>query len=153
MSGQISLFDSTKKFVIHKPIRLIELNGLEIIVSSNGEIKSKDKNNIRKNGKIDNRKGKLIKPSLDKDGYLRVTFSNNGDRKSYYVHRLIAMAFLDSYSDQLQVNHKNGIKTDNNYKNLEMVTNKENILHSILLGLKPKLKRDKLGRFCGKEVM
>ena len=58
-------------------------------------------------------------------------FSKNKDmRKNYKVHRLVAMFYLDNYSEDLQVNHKNGIKTDNRAENLEMVTNRQNVLHA-----------------------
>ena len=151
---QQSIFDVMyPKYKITKPIRLIELDNLEIKVSNYGEIFTTDKTKIRSNGRKDNRKGKLLKPATDKDGYLRITLTNNGKRKSYYVHRLVARAYLKDYNEKLQVNHINGIKDDNRAENLEMVTLQENIQHSIETGLKPKLKRDKLGRFCGKEVM
>lgn len=136
-----------------RELKLAELDDLLICVSSDGCVWTTHKHKIRKNGRLDNRSGKLIKPTIDKYGYYRVTFSNNNKRKSYYVHRLIARAFLPNYSENLQVNHKNGIKLDNNLKNIEMVTLKENIRHSIETNLKPKLKRDEHGRFCGKEVM
>lgn len=152
--NQTTIFDMMyPKYKITKPIRLIELNNLEIIVHKDGKIETCFHNNIRKNGRIMNTKGRILKAGIDKDGYYRITLSNNGKRKSYYVHRLVARAYLKDYDENLQVNHKNGIKTDNRIENLEMVTLQENIKHSIITGLKPKLKRDKLGRFCGKEVM
>lgn len=134
-------------------VKLIELDNLEIIVSDNGNIFTTSKNRIRSNGRKDNRKGKKLKPATDKDGYLKITLSNNYKRKSYCVHRLVARAYLKDYDEKLQVNHKNGIKTDNRVENLEMVSLQQNIKHSIKTGLKPKLKRDRLGRFCGKEVV
>ena len=152
--NQTAIFDVLyPKYKIAKPIRLIELDNLEIIVTNDGDIFTTNKNKIRSNGRLDNRKGKKLKPGIDKDGYLRITLTNNGKRKSYCVHRLVARAYLKDYNEQLQVNHKNGIKTDNRVDNLEMVTLQENIKHSIKIGLKPKLIRDKFGRFCGKEVM
>lgn len=154
MNIQYSIFDIIyPKYKIEKPIRLIELDNLEIIVTNNGDIFTTNKNKIRVNGRKDNRKGRKLKPATDKDGYLRITLTNNGKRKSYYVHRLVARTYLKDYDEKLQVNHINGIKTDNRVENLEMVTLQENIKHSIETGLKPKLKRDRLGRFCGKEVM
>lgn len=80
--------------------------------------------------------GKEMTPVKDCKGYLRIRlksprFSKNKDlRKPYKVHRLVAMFYLDNYSEDLQVNHKNGIKTDNRVENLEMVTNQQNVLHA-----------------------
>ena len=151
---QTTIFDMIlPKYKITKPIRLIELDNLEIIVTNDGDILTTKKDKIRINGRKDNRKGRKLKPATDKDGYLRITLTNNNKRKSYYVHRLVARTYLKDYDEKLQVNHKNGIKTDNQVDNLEMVTLQENIKHSIETGLKPKLKRDKLGKFCGIEVM
>lgn len=152
--NQLNIFDVMyPKYKITKPIRLIELDNLEIIITNDGDIFTTNRNKIRSNGKLDNRKGKKLKPAKDKDGYLKITLTNNGKRKSYCVHRLVARAFLDNYNERLQVNHKNGIKDDNRIENIEMVTLQENIRHSIETKLKPKMKRDKLGRFCGKEVI
>lgn len=152
---QIGIFDGVQKFTINKPIRLIELDNLEIIVSSIGDIYTQKRENPRKNGRKDNRNGKKLKPSKDKYGYLRVVITNNGKRKTYLVHRLVARAFLKDYNNELQVNHKDGNKINNNLSNIEMVTLQENIRHSIEYGLKPKMKRDKLGRYvsCEKGVI
>ena len=154
MDNQTTIFEMLyPTYKIKKPIRLIELDNLEIIVSNYGDIYTTHKSKIRSNGRKDNRKGRLLKPEKDKDGYLRIILTNNGKRKSYCVHRLVARTYLKDYNEKLQVNHKNGIKNDNRVENLEMVTLQQNIKHSIETGLKPKLKRDKYGRFCGKEVV
>lgn len=78
---------------------------------------------------------KILKQSKSKNGYLKVMLCANGKRKLISVHRLIAMTFLEDYETNLQVNHKNGIKTDNRVDNLEMVTPSENIRHSFENGL------------------
>lgn len=63
-------------------------------------------------------------------GYSKIQLRKNKKYKWFFVHRLVAMAFLNNYNENLQVNHKNGIKNDNNVNNLEMVTASENQLHS-----------------------
>ena len=51
-------------------------------------------------------------------------------RSKAYVHRLVAMAFVPGFSDGLEVNHKNGIKSDCRAANLEWVTHSENAVHA-----------------------
>ena len=95
--------------------------------------------------------GKVFIPVKDKKGYNMIrlkspAFSKNKDRrKNYKVHRLVAMFYLDNYSEDLQVNHKNGIKTDNRVENLEMVTNRQNVLHAWRV-LDSTVRRDSLSK-------
>lgn len=148
INNNLCIFDLL--FDEYKIITLKDID-LKIKVYTNGIIETLEKNYKTKNGKNYHRQGKILKPAIDKDGYYRYTFSKKGKRKSLYGHRIVAMAYLKDYSDNLQVNHKNGIKTDNNYTNLEMVTLQENIRHSIVNKLKPKMIRNSYGRFIGKE--
>ena len=73
-----------------------------------------------------------ISEYFDKDGYKKVRLSNgDGSRKVFSVHRLILEAFEPNpNSDKLQVNHKDGDKTNNALSNLEWTTCKENINHA-----------------------
>lgn len=75
-------------------------------------------------------KKEILTNRPDRDGYYRTTLVKNKKRKDYYVHRLVAQNFIADIQDK-QVNHKNGIRTDNNPNNLEWCTCKENIHHSI----------------------
>lgn len=63
-------------------------------------------------------------------GYLAVTLSINGKKKPHLVHRLVAEAFIPNPENKPQVNHKNGIRTDDCVSNLEWVSNEENQRHS-----------------------
>lgn len=91
---------------------------------------------ITHDGQITRKKtGRVMVASKDAKGYLRlripVPWGQHPDgRKTYKLHRLVAMVYLPDYSPDLQVNHKNGVKTDNRAENLEMVTNSENAAHA-----------------------
>ena len=68
-------------------------------------------------------KRKILKPINGE--YLKVGLSKNGIQKTLYVHRLVAETFLGK--SNLQVNHKDEDKHNNNIENLEFVTHKENM--------------------------
>lgn len=78
-----------------------------------------------------------ISEYFDKDGYKKVRLSNgDGSRKVFSVHRLILETFdPNPHSSELQVNHKDGDKTNNRLSNLQWATCKENINHAYNLGL------------------
>lgn len=64
-------------------------------------------------------KEKLLKACIDKDGYLGVVLCNNGNKKGFRVHRLVAMAFIPNPLNLPIINHKNQIVNDNRVENLE----------------------------------
>lgn len=73
---------------------------------------------------------KILKQEISKNGYCKVMLCKDKKRKLLSVHRLIAMTYLDNYSENLQANHIDGNKQNNDLNNLEMVTCQENIQHS-----------------------
>lgn len=74
--------------------------------------------------------GVVLIPKQTKKGYLRVTLSKNNQKATKTVHRLVAIAFIDNPENKAEVNHKNGVRTDNRVSNLEWVTRSENELHA-----------------------
>lgn len=70
-------------------------------------------------------------------GYMRVALYKKGVPTRYSVHRLVASAFLKNPNNLPQVNHKDGNKGNNNVKNLEWVTQSQNMKHARDTGLYP----------------
>ena len=70
-----------------------------------------------------------------KSGYLAVILQYKGRRRQVYVHRLVAEAFLQESPTQAQINHIDGVKTNNTLPNLEWVTAQENMRHAFAKGL------------------
>lgn len=73
---------------------------------------------------------KKLKQNKLNCGYLMVSLCNNGKTKKYLVHRLVAQTFIPNPENKKEINHKNGIKTDNKIDNLEWSTRSENVLHT-----------------------
>lgn len=96
-------------------------------------------------GRVKHKRGTLLAFALNHKGYHRVFLYNKEGGKYYFVHRLVAKAFIPNTENSPQVNHKNAIKCDNNVDNLEWVTNRQNQDHAIRNGLKARLKGSKNG--------
>ena len=87
-------------------------------------------------GRVRNvRRGTVLKTHPDRAGYIKIGLSKNGRQTGKFVHRLVAEAFIDNPESKTDVNHKNGIKGNNNLSNLEWNTRSENLLHAYRTGL------------------
>lgn len=79
------------------------------------------------NGKTNSiRKGVTLKTNINNKGYKYCALSMNGKPKKYLLHRLIAITFIDNPENKPDIDHINGIKTDNSIENLRWSTHKEN---------------------------
>lgn len=98
-------------------------------VSNIGNIRSLDREVFNNGNKsLCNVKGRVLKPTKDKGGYLYVSLVKNKVAvKSVKIHRLVAFHFCDGYREGLEVNHIDGIRDNNIFTNLEWVTRSENI--------------------------
>ena len=74
---------------------------------------------------------------IGRDGYNKVGLFKNGVRTFYRVHRLVAECYIENPNNYKQVNHINGIKTDNRVSNLEWVSQSQNMIHAYQTGLIP----------------
>lgn len=81
-------------------------------------------------------KHKIRKLMPHRDGYNNIVLRKNKVASSHLIHRLVAIAFLPNPEGKPQVNHINGIKTDNRLENLEWNTYSENHKHAYSIGLK-----------------
>lgn len=103
-------------------------------------------------GRIYSLSHKKIKTHMPTDSYMRV----NLDKKSYYIHKLIAIHFIDkpeNYNDKWIVNHKDGNKLNNSIGNLEWMSASDNTRHVYDNGLSksatPIVQKDSGGNIVG----
>jgi|SRR5699024_5500918 len=110
-----------------------EISGYDGVyyVSNKGNVKSVDRYvNYGDKGKRFS-KGRVLKKSYNENnGYYSVALYKDGKSKRKYVHRLVAKHFVRNENNKPEVNHKDEVKTNNSYDNLEWVTRLENNIYN-----------------------
>lgn len=82
-------------------------------------------------GHVKGQKGNILKGTQTDAGYKKVGLYKNGKGTFKYIHRMVLETFLpNENSEKLQVNHKDGDKSNNTLENLEWVTSSENKIHA-----------------------
>lgn len=108
-------------------------------------------------GKIKNIKRKKIrKCNLNDKGYYVLMLSKYLIKKTYRLHRLIAVNFIKNIFDKPCINHKDGNKLNNNINNLEWCTYSENMKHAYKIRLRfptpPNGENSSLSRLKNKDI-
>lgn len=115
---------------IWKAVKIKEFKG-EYMVSEYGKVKKRGYYTRTHGHWV---KGRIIKSGISTKGYCRINLNKNGIMKSFFIHRLVAFAFIENPLNKPCVNHKDGVKTNNHYSNLEWCTNAENNYHASING-------------------
>ena len=98
-----------------------DIEGFEKLyeVSNLGRVRSLDRFVKKNNNSTRFIKGGVLKPCKNKGGYLIINLCKNGKTKTYNIHRLVALSFIENPKKLPCINHKNELKFDNRAKNLE----------------------------------
>lgn len=104
-------------------------------VSDMGRVKSLERVFTRHLGAEQKIKERILKYTVNRSGYCNVTLYRDRKRRTYYIHRLVAIAFIPNPLNKPTVNHKDGVKSNNKTDNLEWMTRSENTQHAYDIGL------------------
>ncbi len=89
---------------------------------------------------------RIMSQARSRTGYRQVNLYLYGRVRHWYVHRLVADAFLGGIPDGMEVNHIDGDKSRNDILNIEIVTPQANLQHARESGLTPDLRGEQSPR-------
>ena len=96
-------------------------------------IKDYDNYEVSNMGNVRNKKTGLILKQALRNGYYCVGFSNNGNKKGFLVHRLIALHFIPNPLNKELVDHIDRNPLNNSINNLRWATPSENNMNKSIL--------------------
>lgn len=108
------------KEIIQDKKNWVQIKGMPYYISKQGQVYSVTSKRV-------------LKPILSKKGYYIVSFKIKGHRQRFFLHRIIAEAFIPNPENKPFIDHINTIKTDNRIENLRWVTAKENTHNPITI--------------------
>ena len=119
-------------------------------ISNRGRVRSlpREYRSGRNHSIVKKTNGGILKTRVTKYGYVAVSLRKEGERRGYHksVHRLVAIAFVPNPESKDQVNHIDGVKTNNMASNLEWCTRSENQKHAYQMKLQLPQKGEKHGQ-------
>lgn len=116
-------------------------------VSDQGRVRSLDRYVEYSDGRRRAHPGKILAATHTTKGYAYVDLgAGRGTRR--YVHVLVASAFFAKPVGVVEVNHKDGVKANNQLSNLEYVSHRENLEHAVRTGLNRQAKRIQALQAC-----
>lgn len=122
------------------------VDGWPYEVSDHGRVR-------RSEGSVGTWRGRILSSPPNGSGYPVVVLSGRSRRRMFYVHRLVATAFLGPVPVGQNVNHLDGDKSNNHVDNLEYLTPGDNNRHAHSVGLMAKGERHGHSRLTRRDVV
>lgn len=91
---------------------------------------------ISSHGQIKNKKGLILSGHVGTTGYIHVNLYKETKYKTFDIHRLVGLLFVDNPENLPCINHIDGIKINNHFSNIEWTTYRNNTHHAIIKGLR-----------------
>lgn len=125
-----------KKITMDQEIWSTIENYPQYLVSNKGNVKSLSRKTPMPNNGYRIEKERILSARIGSHGYYYINLANFEGQKSFCIHRLVALAFVEPVEGKEKVNHKDGNKLNNLADNLEWATSGENNQHAYDTGLK-----------------
>lgn len=105
-------------------------------ISNHGRVRNVTHTILQKNGRYRTIYSRIMTLHHGSNNdYKMIHLHKNNEIFTFLVHRLVASHFISPIPDNMVINHKDGNKCNNHVNNLEIVTQQENIDHSMTTGL------------------